>query len=496
MSRLTPLRTSPGSITIAAAIGVLILLFWASALSLLANLTGSDAAGNAYAQAYAALAIIILWALLALLGLIAWIKGDMPRLGAVATLLLIPASGVAAFGALELLMHPRLPPFLWPLITPALAPPLIVAFCFWALLPATHTYVPRRTAVSLLWGGVLMLCAAILPFQFVREVAQEKIVALDRKLAMEFATLPNDAPLWTITPFLQAPNQLLGSQALERIRHLSRRQSDAETMLARGDFPLRYLGQLDLDPTPALCEKARGLLSIRAEALMLKPEETKPYDVIAQGVSDSVAAISWLIDYNCPVAPEAEAWEAVAKSYTGGSYDVYSLAQLREPKRLGRALYEDPAHFEMLTPRAHLKAWLKFAEDKDLRNQALAGARKLDHRMADAIEMFKTDALGTAPLLEYLPALDLEPTRDMCLAALSAIHKDFVSIYRPKPDDPRSYQELVERLGRGEHFRALIWLVGHGCEAETELAEAESLIHAYQPSAESNLMLYRLQHSR
>jgi hypothetical protein len=128
-----------------------------------------------------------------------------------------------------------------------------------------------------------------------------------------------------------------------------------------------------------------------------------------------------------------------------------------------------------------------------VREQALAGARTLDHRNADAVEMLQTDALGARTLMEYLPALDLEPTAAFCRAALTALHQQFAAIYRPKPDDPRSYQELQGRLGRGEQLRALQWLASNGCDAEPELTEAESLIEAYKPSPESALMLYRLQ---
>jgi hypothetical protein len=488
-----PRRASSGAIGIAACLSLLILIFWAIALSLLADLRGSDAAGNAYAQAYAAFALIILWLLLAVLGLIAWAKGDMSVPGAIAALVLIPASAVAAFAAQGLLTYPHLPPFLWPIVTPAVAPPLIVGFCFWALLPATHRYLPARAATGITWGGVLIACLAILPLQSVREAAHEKIAAVDRKYASDFAALPPDAPMWAITPFLNAPNQILAGEALERIRHSPRRQAEAETMLARGDFPLGYLGRFDLNARPAVCDNARGQLLRRAEALTVKPGESKPYDLIAKDVSDAVAAISWLIDYDCPSTAEAGAWEAMTKGYNGSNHDIYRLAELRDSKQLGRALREDPGRFEMLTPRAHLKAWLKFTEDRDVREQALAGARTLDHRNADAVEMLQTDALGARTLMEYLPALDLEPTAAFCRAALTALHQQFAAIYRPKPDDPRSYQELQGRLGRGEQLRALQWLASNGCDAEPELTEAESLIEAYKPSPESALMLYRLQ---
>jgi hypothetical protein len=124
------------------------------------------------------------------------------------------------------------------------------------------------------------------------------------------------------------------------------------------------------------------------------------------------------------------------------------LSEVRDPKNLGRALREDPAWFSMLTPKAHLKAWLKFADDKALREQALAGARKVDHRTSDAVEMLKEDEYTARTLLEYLPGLDLDATAPLCDAAENALHRQFGQIYRPKHDDPRPYRELLSRFRR------------------------------------------------
>jgi hypothetical protein len=65
-------------------------------------------------------------------------------------------------------------------------------------------------------------------------------------------------------------------------------------------------------------------------------------------------------------------------------------------------------------------------------------------------------------------------------------------IYRPKPDDPRPYSELLDRLGTSRQLPALIWLAQHGCNAEAALSEAEGMIKSYQASPESGLMLASL----
>jgi len=486
-------KTSATAVGISAGIGVLVLFFYAIALATLSDLRSSDAAGNAYAQAFGAIEIIVLWLLLALLAIIAWAKGDMPVWTVIAAAILVPVSGFVTMTALELLARPHIPPFLWPIAIPALVPPLVVAFCFWALLPSTHVRVPAVYAGGIAWGAIFLLSISIMPMLQTRNAENEKFVAGREKYAADFAKLPMDSPLWDWVPFLATPDQTRVSNVLELIRHLERRQGDAEAMLDRGDFPLGYLGRFDLTPTPALCEKAHALLRRNAELLVLKEPNSKPYSEIAVPVSDAIAAMSWLVDYNCSCDTESLLWETIAKAYRGTDYDIYRLPELRDPKKLGRALYESPERFSMLTPRAHLKAWIKFTEDKSLREQALDGARKLDHRAADAVEILSKDDLTTRMLFEYLPVLDLEPTPPLCQAALASLHAQFVKTYRPKADDPRSYDELLGRLGRGQHFSALKWLASHGCDADAELSEAEGLIGAYKASPDSGLMLGTLE---
>ena len=71
--------------------------------------------------------------------------------------------------------------------------------------------------------------------------------------------MPPDAPLWEWAPFLDTANSTKQEEVLAHIRTLDRRQGDAELMLERGDFPLGFLGPLDLTPTPAICDKARAV---------------------------------------------------------------------------------------------------------------------------------------------------------------------------------------------------------------------------------------------
>jgi len=486
-------KLSPGSVGLAAGLSILALLFYALQLTTLANLAGSDAAGNGYAQAYAAIEIIFLWILLSALVLIAFLKGAMPAPAAVVALILVPASGFVAFGALELLSRPAISPHLWPIVLPALIPPLIVAYCFWALLPGMRARIPARIAGATIWGAVFLLCIAILPFQAVREQADNLVALANEKYEAALAKMPPDAPLWDWVQFFNTRNETRLGEILDGIKKNDRRQSDAELMLERGDFPLRFIGRLDLTPTPALCDRARALLRKRVAPLMLATPQSKPYSDVAGQAYDALTAMTWLIGYDCDATAEAQAWETMANAYRDTNFDTVELRELRDPKNMGQIVRNYPERFSQLTPKAHLRAWLSFEDKKEFHDQALAGARKLDHRTADAVEMLKSGGEGDPwTVLRLLTVLDLEATPALCDFALGELHKELARIHRPKPEEPMRYNELLDRLGTGDQFNAAVWLGAHGCEADAGLSEAEDLIRTYQDSPARAAMLAKL----
>jgi len=470
-------------------------LVWLLALAMLSSLGGSDAAGNALGEAYAAIGVILLWALLGLITLITVLKGAMPWPLAAAAVVLVPASGFAAFGALELLSKAGRAPFLWPIVIPALTPPLIAAFCICSVLPAVRSAAPMRFAGPLVWFAVALVSIAIVPLQQVRDRLNDAEATIRQKIDAEYASLPANARLPELAPFLSKLRGNAQDDLVTRIRGLPDRQRDAETMLERGDFPLGYLGRIDLEPSPVLCEKARVTLRRGAEPLTLPPGTSKPYALIAERVGDALAAMQWLVGYDCACDAESLAWEIAAKNYADTNFDVVELARLRDPQELGRIVRRNPEHFSMLTQRSHLKAWLKFAEDPKERETVLAGARALDHRTADAVEMLqdKYDIAAPWTALAYLPVLALEPTPALCAVALTEIRKELAGIYHPPPDDPPPYRELVQRLGRERQFPALIWLAENGCNAQAALSEGIALVRAYNDSPERATMLAQLQ---
>jgi hypothetical protein len=497
---VTP-ATKPSDRVIAASIvlGVIVGLLWLLQLATVASLGHSDAAGNAIGEAYAAIQIIALWSLLTIMTLIAGLKGTAPRPAIAAALVIVPVSGFVAMDAADLLARSHLSPFLWPIVIAAAIPPLVVAWCFAALLGSGRV---ARIGVAALPGATLAVCLLIWPLSRMRNAVDDLETARLEKYDADLARVPANAPLWDWTPFLDTSDNTKRARVLDSIRGIDQRQAQAEAMLDRGDFPLGYLGFFDLDPTPVLCEKARSLLRRRVEPLVLKTPNSKPYSEIALQVSDAVAGMDWLVGYDCSCDAESTAWETMAKEYSNTNYDVYRLAEIRDPKALGRTLRERPERFLMLNAKSHLKGWLRFVDDDSLREQALAGARALDHRTTDAVDILidKYDEESRWTLLRYLTVLDLEATVPLCTNALSQLHGQFTNLYRPGANDnPRPYSELLERLGNGKQLPDLIWLARHGCPAEQELSEAVGLVNAYQDSpgrAEMLTVLTRLRSTR
>jgi hypothetical protein len=274
-----PAVTKPpvGAIAAGIVLSIVILLLWGLQLATVASLGGSDAAGNGLAQAYAAIQMIVLWLLLTVLTILAGAKGAAPRAATVAALVIVPASGLVVLAAADLLARPHISPFLWPLVIPALVPPLVVAWCLFALSAAR-----LRAAISGIIAGVLLVaivavCVSIWPLSQMRKSVDDLEAARLQKYDADLARVAANAPLWDWMPLLDTRDGTKRGKVLDSIRRIDQRQVQAEAMLDRGDFPVGYLGFFDLDPTPALCEKARGLLGKRVEPLVLNNAKPQPY---------------------------------------------------------------------------------------------------------------------------------------------------------------------------------------------------------------------------
>jgi hypothetical protein len=165
---------------------------------------------------------------------------------------------------------------------------------------------------------------------------------------------------------------------------------------------------------------------------------------------------------------------------------------------LGSVLYNDPPHASMLTPKTTLRGWLKFAWGPGgIAPDAatyIAGARKLDNRTAAAAAWLAdpNERVEAGELMHFIPELDLEPTPQLCAAALNVVGEELTEEYHPTADNPLDYSELGERLGGGQPLQALLWLAGQGCPAAPQIDAAETLVKAYRPAPEREAMLAAL----
>jgi hypothetical protein len=174
-----------------------------------------------------------------------------------------------------------------------------------------------------------------------RDRAVQQVTAAREKSAADFARLADNSPLWAWVPFLNTPDQTRANAVLDRTRSLERR-----------DFPLDYLGRFDLTPTRSICDKARALLRWQIAPLVLKTPNAKRYAEIAEPVAGALAAMKWLVGYDCACDAESPAWETTVKAYSDTNYDIHELAALRDPKKFGA----DPARASCALLRAHAES--------------------------------------------------------------------------------------------------------------------------------------------
>ena len=442
------------------------------------------------------LQMVVLWLLLMVLTILAGARGVAPRTAKIAALVIVPVSGFVTSAAAGLLSRPFVSPFLWPLVIPALVPPLIVAWGLFALSAARLRAGTVRVVAGVLLAAIVAVCVSIWPLSQMRKAVDDQEAARLQKYDADLARMAADAPLWDWTPFLDTRDGTKQQKVLDSIRKLDQRQVQAETMLDRGDFPLRYLAFFDLDPTPALCTKARALLGKQVAPLGSQRRQTTALcgDLrpgIRRARRHELAGRIWLF-LRCGIEGVGNHGEGVYRPAATTSTASPSFAI---PNNWDELLRERPERFSMLNAQSHLRGWLKFVDEAGLQAQALAGARQTGSRTADAVEILrdKYDEESRWKLQRYLVRLDLEATQPLCVNALSELRAQFAKIYRPAPaDEPRPYSELLQRLGTSEQLPNLIWLARHGCAAGAELDDAIALVNAYQDSADRTKMLATL----
>lgn len=154
-------HTSRAAIAICVGIALPILCGWGLLLDLLlSDFQPMAPTGDDGLDAVIVLGVVIIWFLLAVLLIVCAINGAMPWPSAAAALILLPVSAVTAFGCSVAVRETefRSMPVRLMIVTPALVPPIIVAFAFWVLLPTLRTAIPARFAAGGAWGVVFVSC--------------------------------------------------------------------------------------------------------------------------------------------------------------------------------------------------------------------------------------------------------------------------------------------------------------------------------------------------
>ena len=160
--------------------------------------------------------------------LIAAVKGALPMFAVIPGVVLIPLSGVAALNALDLLAHPSMPPFLWPIVVSALVPPLVVSFALWATIAPVRAFLPASVVASVVWIVTATVSVAIMPMTAVRSAVIAHQMELRAQWEAAFARLPGDAPLRDWLALSATADYEQEQKVIDGVKHLERRQSDAE----------------------------------------------------------------------------------------------------------------------------------------------------------------------------------------------------------------------------------------------------------------------------
>ena len=323
-------------------------VLWIAFIAGSLSLHGSDAAGNGLSRAFAMLAGIALWALLALLLVVAAIAGEMPAAAAVAAVLLVPASGFAAQAALQAMIEDRR--LKWPAIAPAALPGVIIAYALWCFFPSLQATIGPALAGGVAGGSVLVLSA--LPFlarlsQARARARQEKITERKtpeetaaeearreeerrRQAAASFHSLTSDSPLWEWWSYTD-PGSDHRTEALEGARTAKSRQADAVRMLGQYKRSLFLaVPRLDLEATAEIENAIRGFLEDQVKSLLpYDPAKPMATSVVTEWFEDYFPTIRWLVDNHRSCEEELSAIAAAVARYPDGPERQAFLAALQ-----------------------------------------------------------------------------------------------------------------------------------------------------------------------
>lgn len=299
------------------------------------NLHSSDAAGNAYAIAWAVAEFFVLWTLLGILLSIAAVRGGLPGWSKWIVFALYVVAGASELASLRMADYRGSSGLLVACLRVALivSPVLLLVRAGFGTIPALGRSVsPDRItwwiAVPLLllslppWLPLLRLMREIKAVQAEDAVAVQKadeehnriMQAVNEQSLLEVRALPASAPLSQVIVYSTTDYVPLRDAARERARTLVNRQAAAEEMINRGEQSvLRELAYLNLADTPALCQGARQVLHKIAQDLVPSQPDLKRawFDEVEWQVDPYRASIEWLASHGCDIGAELALFEEV-----------------------------------------------------------------------------------------------------------------------------------------------------------------------------------------
>ena len=327
---------------------VLALICWVIQLIYLFSVIGRDVHGDAVVgQAYGWIAACLFggltWLWLGGLLLKAGSQGMMPTWANLPALILYLGSGAAGVVAFYLMQDPRR---VWPVIIPVLIPAIVVFYVFALFYAPLRSLFAGTAGTAAIFSAILILVIAPWPAFFLALSEQHANRAENAKAQTEWEVQERARKRAENLPKIQAmteanmlmdwyplldPENGVRDEAFAALRHMERRQSDIEDMLGWGVPVAMYLlPDLDLKPTPKLCEAGKAYLVKHAKETRIRPkQDPAPYpsnDVFEK----SVPAIRWLMAHGCDCAEEITALEGTVLSYLDSPNRKAALATLAE----------------------------------------------------------------------------------------------------------------------------------------------------------------------
>jgi hypothetical protein len=287
------------------AAAVLLYLFAAAAFS---DSGSGDAAGRGMAQGFAALAMILLWIVLGLFMLAAFIR-TTPSGGVVSTALFLTVGGaVASVHAIMMTYRPE-----WLAISIYGLAPLAAGFGLWMQGESRRAATASRASlVAFAVAGVAFMApAAIAQWQWATGASQRAAdmaraqaeygqaqAEEERAYEARFRALGPQSPLDDYLDFLAGP---FAGEALAGIRALPLRTADAARMLRDGSdlHRLERLHEFDLDAAGPLCDAYRA----RFDRQLAEANPARPgWRDVPGSLRQQMDNLRWLAGQDCDLS--------------------------------------------------------------------------------------------------------------------------------------------------------------------------------------------------